>query len=425
MNRPDELPVATQVSCADPFDPASLQADDARRRMLDAVTPVAGVERVALRSALGRVLAQDVQSRLNVPAHTNSAMDGYAVFGDDVADEGIKTLTVVGSAFAGRPYAGTVAAGECVRIMTGAVMPGKTDTIVIQEQVEQHGEQIRLNGGARRGDNVRNAGEDIAVGDTVLPVGHRISPADLGLLGSLGFPEVSVYRKLRVAFFSTGDELRSLGEPLGEGEIYDSNRYTLFGMLTRLGVEIIDLGVVRDTPGDVRKAFEDAASCADAIISSGGVSVGEADYVKEILQEIGQIQFWKVAMKPGRPLAFGRVHNACFFGLPGNPVAVMVTFYQFVQPALRRMAGDNAETEPLMRATCHSKLKKKPGRIEYQRGVIERTAEGSLVVHKTGAQGSGILRSMSTANCFIILPDDAETIEPGMEVDVQPFFGLM
>ncbi len=425
MKLPEEIPVATQISCADPFDPESLQADEARRRVLEAVHPVSGVERLALRTALGRVLAVDVHSRINVPTHTNSAMDGYAVRGDDVETDGIKTLRVAGSSFAGRPYQGNIAAGECVRIMTGAAMPDGTDTIVIQEQVEAHDGQIRLDGGVRRGDNVRNAGEDIGIGDTVLPAGHRISPADLGLLGSLGFPEVSVYRKLRVAFFSTGDELRSVGEPLGKGEIYDSNRYTLFGMLTRLGVDIIDLGVVRDVPDDVRRAFKEAAACADAIISSGGVSVGEADYIKEILREVGQIQFWKVAMKPGRPLAFGHVHDACFFGLPGNPVAVMVTFYQFVQPALRRMAGDLAEQEPYMRAVCQSKLKKRPGRIEYQRGIVERDADGVLVVHKTGAQGSGILRSMSTANCFIILPDESETIEPGMEVDVQPFFGLV
>jgi molybdopterin molybdotransferase len=411
-------------NCMDDYDPQSLDPDQALARILDAVTPVNGIEKIALRTALGRVLARDIQSSVDVPPHTNSAMDGYAVRSADVADTHATTLQVVGTALAGKIHPMPVNPGQCVRIMTGAVMPDGTDTVVIQEHVEREGELIRLDGNRVAGDNVRAAGEDIAVGDVVLGAGHRILPADLGLLASLGMVEVAVVRRLRVAFFSTGDELRSLGETLGEGEIYDSNRYTLFGMLERLGAEKIDMGVVRDRREDVRRAFEDAAACADVIISSGGVSVGEADYIKEILREVGQIQFWKVAMKPGRPLAFGKVRDAFFFGLPGNPVSVMVTFYQFVQPALRRLMGEQDITTLQIKARSVSHLKKRPGRVEYQRGILKRAEDGGMEVHKTGAQGSGILSSMAQANCFIVLPMECAEVEPGSEVDVQPFESL-
>jgi molybdopterin molybdotransferase len=270
------------------------------------------------------------------------------------------------------------------------------------------------------------AGEDLARGSLALAAGKRLTPADLGLLASLGMAEVPVYRRVRVAFFSTGNELRSIGEPLSDGAIYDSNRYTLHGMLQRLGVEILDLGVVRDEREALRAAFRDAAAVADAVITSGGVSVGDADFVKETLGALGRIDFWQIAMKPGRPLAFGKIENASFFGLPGNPVAVMVTFYQFVQPALQRLMGEHPVGEPpTFRARSLSRFRKQPGRTEFQRAIVERDADGEFVVRSTGMQGSGILRSMSMANCFVVLPDDAGGVEPGATVMVQPFFGLM
>ena len=291
--------------------------------------------------------------------------------------------------------------------------------------MQADGSGIRIDGSTRKGDNVRQAGEDIAAGDLILTEGRRLNPADIGLIASLGIAEVSVVRRLRVAFFSTGDELRSIGETLGDGAIYDSNRYTLHGMLERMGTDIIDMGVIKDDLEALEEAFAIAAANADVLITSGGVSVGEADYIKEILAKLGQVDFWKVAIKPGRPLAFGHVGDAVFFGLPGNPVSVMVTFYEFVQPALRKMIGENDSGILTLKARCDSRLKKRPGRVEYQRGILRGDEDGNLVVVKTGAQGSGILTSMSQANCFIILPIDSSGIEPGMYVDIQPFSGLV
>jgi molybdopterin molybdotransferase len=417
-------PEISPVSCADPFDPLSLSCAEALARILAALTPVAGHECVALRAAFGRILASDVASAIDVPLATNSAVDGYAVRVADLGDAGMQ-LKIAGIALAGAPFHTRLAPGHCVRVMTGAVMPEGTDTVVMQEHAEVGDGRIRVTRGYRRGDNVRAAGEDLRRGQVALPAGRRLNAAELGLLASLGIGEVSVRRRLRVAFFSTGDELRSIGEPLAEGQVYDSNRYTLYGMLSALGAEVIDMGVVRDRPEAVRAAFEEAAACADVLITSGGVSVGEADYVRDALREIGQIEFWKVAMKPGRPFAFGRVRDAVFFGLPGNPVAVMVTFYQFVAPALRRLAGE-ARIEPLtVQARCTSRLNKKPGRTEYQRGVLEWDRDGALVVSRTGPQGSGILRSMTEANCFIVLAPERGPVEPGAIVEVQPFFGLV
>ena len=409
----------------DDFDPDSLSAHAALERILEEIKPIQGVEKVSLRAGLDRVLAEDLHSSVNVPSRINSAMDGYAVNGNDLPETGTGELHVVGTVFAGKPLQQKINHGECARIMTGGVMPDGTDTVVIQERTERHGDVIRVGTDTRPGDNVRQAGEDIAIGDMILAPGTRLTPADLGLIASLGIGEVMVTRKPRVAFFSTGDELQSIGEQLRDGNVFDSNRYTLFGMLTRLGTEIIDMGVVRDVREDLEKAFHEAAACADVVITSGGVSVGEADYVKEILTRLGQVNFWKVAIKPGRPLAFGKLGNAWFFGLPGNPVSVMVTFYQFVQPALHKLMA-RQYIEPLTaRATCLSRLKKRAGRVEYQRGIIEQDKDGRLVVHKTGAQGSGILSSMSQANCFIVLPMESEGVEPGTEVDVQPFFGIV
>lgn len=420
-----ETEMQREASCMDDFDPGSLSPDEARMRILDTIATVTTSEKIAIRSALGRILAEDMLSSINVPSGTNSAMDGYAVIGADLPATGTKTLKVVGTVFAGTPLKEKLTPGSCARIMTGGILPPGTDTVVIQEQVERHGDVIKVGPETRRGANVREAGEDIAIGDVILTKGARLTPADLGLIASLGTGEVKVILRPRVAFFSTGDELRSIGENLQDGEVYDSNRYTLHGMLTRLGVEIIDMGVVRDTPQAVEQAFKQASECADVVITSGGVSVGEADYIKAVLDRLGEVNFWKVAIKPGRPLAFGQLNNAYFFGLPGNPVSVMVTFYQFVQPALRQLMGER-EFEPLtIKVTCTSKLKKRPGRVEYQRGVLKRDEKGELVVSKTGAQGSGILSSMSHANCFIILPMESSGVAPGTMVDVQPFYGMV
>ncbi len=413
--------VGTSPSCMDDYDPASLLPEQATERIQSAVQPVSGFEKIHLRAALDRVLARDIHSRIDVPSHTNSAMDGYALHANTLPDDGTRDLEVVGTSWAGHVFPGPVAAGACVRIMTGAVMPEGTDTVVMQEHVEQTPGGIRIDARHKAGQNVRHAGEDIGAGDTVLRAGHRLIPADLGLLASVGTNEVKVTRRVRVAFFSTGDELRSIGDPLEPGMIYDSNRYTLYGMLTRLGVELIDLGVVADTREDTLRAFEQGAACADVLITSGGVSVGEADFVKEALEQLGQIDFWKVAMKPGRPLAFGKINDAYFFGLPGNPVSVMVTFYLFVQPALRTLQGERCTPPLLLDARCRSNLRKKPGRTEYQRGMLYRDADGQLAVDKTGPQGSGILTSMADANCFIVLPLEAETAEAGSLVQVLPF----
>ena len=412
-------------SCADDSDPNSLTVEAALARMAAAVPAPVGTEQVALRAALGRVLAEEILSPVNVPSHTNSAMDGYAVRGTDLPASGETTLAVVGTAYAGNPFAGSVEPGQCVRIMTGAMMPPGADTVVMQEQVARNGETIRLGEGHRTGQNVRQAGEDLAAGRPALPAGQRITPAELGLLASLGVAEVRVQRRLRVAFFSTGDELRSIGELLAEGEIYDSNRYTLHGMLSRLGVEALDMGVVRDRPELMREAFERAAAMADVVITTGGVSVGEADYVRETLAALGAVNFWKIAMRPGRPLAFGRLRDAVFFGLPGNPVAVMVTFYAFVQPTLRRMLGEPDGTALRFRVPSAQPLRKRPGRTEYQRGILHRDEDGQLVVRTTGAQGSGILKSMSQANCFIVLGHDQGSVAAGDPVEVQPFEGLV
>lgn len=415
----------TSFSCMDDFDPESITPDQATQHIQSAVQPVVETETVSTMEALDRVLAAEARSEIDVPGHTNSAMDGYAVRGRDLPSESPRTFTLIGSSFAGHPYDGTVEAGECVRIMTGGVMPDSADTVVIQERVRILGDaEIEIPAGEKPGQNVRAAGEDIAAGNVILKPGDPIGPASLGLLASVGIAEVSVRRRVRVAFFSTGDELREVGEPLQDGQIYNSNRYTLSAMLRRLHVETLDLGVVRDDRDAVVQAFHDASERADMVITSGGVSVGEADYVKDVLGELGDVRFWKVAIKPGRPLAFGQVGAAKFFGLPGNPVSVMVTFYQFVRPALLRMAG-MAEQPPLaLQVPVTSPLRKRQGRVEYQRGVLRRAQDGSHTVACTGAQGSGILTSMSQANCFIVLPLERANVREGEMVEVIPFSGI-
>jgi molybdopterin molybdotransferase len=413
------------LSCADGYDPESLNAERARQLILDLIEPVQDRERLPVRAALGRVLAEDVISTMNVPGHDNSAMDGYALRFADLAAEGETVLQLAGTAFAGRAFAGQLGAGECVRIMTGGVIPEGADTVVIQEVARAEAERVTIPPKQRQGQHLRRAGEDLRAGAPALRAGKLLRPAELGLIASLGIGEVVVRRRPRVAFFSTGDELASVGMPLKEGEVYDSNRYTLHGMLVRLGCEIIDLGVVRDDPAALEAAFREAAARADAILTSGGVSVGEADFIRGLMAKLGEVAFWKIAMRPGRPMAFGRIGNSWLFGLPGNPVAVMVTFYAFVRDALLKLSGiDPVEPLPRFRVACVTPLRKRPGRSEFQRGILFRD-DGEWKVRLTGAQGSGVLRSMSEANCIIVVEHDRGNVEAGEAVWVQPFEGLV
>ncbi len=402
-----------------------LSVDEARQRLMDATHPIQGRERLSIRQALNRVLAEDVLSTMDVPPFSNSAMDGYALRSEDIPASGSKILNMTGASFAGKPFDGQVGANECIRIMTGAVMPDGADTVVMQENVNADGQNIEVNERIRPGDNRRDAGEDIRTGDTLLSAGARLTPADIGLLASTGVSEVSVCRQLRVAFFSTGDELKPVGSALEPGEIYDSNRYTLYGMLERMGTQWLDMGVIPDQRDAVFKALQEASEIADVILTSGGVSVGEADFVTEALEQLGEVQFWKVAMKPGKPLATGTIGKAYFFGLPGNPVSAMATYYQFVQPALYLLMGTTAPEPLIFEVPSAVTLKKSPGRLEYQRGILERDENGQYQVRNTGQQGSHILTSMSQANCFIILPAECAGVESGDLVQVQPFAGII
>ncbi len=425
MNPPVSL---REASCADDYDPNSLPVERARALIRDYLTPVTTVERVHIRQALGRTLAADLASPIDVPGHDNSAMDGWAVRFEDLAAGAETTLARIGESFAGRPHGGAVGRGEAVRIFTGAVMPEGADTVVMQERAEDHGDRVVVAAGAvgKRGQNRRFAGEDLKAGAIVFRRGQALQPAEIGMLASLGINEVPVYRRLVVAFFSTGDELVSIGTPLATGQVYDSNRYTIGAMLARIGCETIDLGVVPDVPEALESAFRSAAASADVVITSGGVSVGEADYVKALLDRLGEVVFWKIAMKPGRPLAYGRIGDAHFFGLPGNPVSVMVTFYQFVRDALFALQGRTGiEPMPTFKAKLASALRKAPGRTEFQRGVLARAGDGTWQVRPTGDQGSGILSSMSRANCFIVLPESTGNLDAGAEVDVQLLEGLV
>ena len=381
--------IAQVVSCMDGYDPDALRVDKAAEAIRACLTQISGTERIAIRASLGRVLAQEIVPQINVPGHDNSAMDGWAVRGEDLDSFSEISLQEIGKALAGRPYAGSVGAGECVRVMTGAVMPQGADSVVVQEVCRADKDRITIPAGQKAGQNVRAAGEDLKAGVAVLRPGQPVRAADLGLIASLGIAEVKVMRRLRVAFFSTGDELVSIGTPLAQGQVYDSNRYTLHGMLASLGVEIIDMGVVRDDPRKLEAAFAAAAAKADAIITTGGVSVGEADFVKQLMAKLGEVLFWIIAMRPGRPMAFGKIGNAYLFGLPGNPVAVMVTFHQFVRNALLVLGGRTDSLEiPLLNAVSVTAIRKVPGRTEYQRGVLY-AENGTWKVRTTGQQGSG------------------------------------
>ena len=420
------------LSCVDNYDPNSLPVDRARELILDLLSAVGGHERVFVRQALDRVLAEDVISPIDVPSHDNSAMDGWAVRFDDLAAAGETRLKHVGTAFAGRAFDGKLGAGDTARIMTGAILPPGADCVVIQEVARVEGDAVIIPPGQRREQNLRRAGEDLQAGRPAIAAGKKLRPAEIGIIASLGVAELSVRRRVRVALFSTGDELCSIGTPLTPGAVYDSNRYTLWGMLTRLNCEVIDMGVVKDNPAALEVAFREAAGCADAIITSGGVSVGEADFIKQLMAQLGEVAFWKIAMKPGRPMAFGRIQpdgpdkpGAWLFGLPGNPVAVMVTFYQFVLPAILKLAGvDPVKPFPAFPARCTEPMKKGRGRTEFQRGILFQE-NGEWCVRPTGAQGSGVLRSMAEADCFIVLEHEREKVGAGDTVNVQLMNGLV
>ena len=433
------------------YDPQALSADAVNAFLERLVEPVTQTERVPLFSALGRVLAEDIVSPISVPPHDNSAMDGFAFDGAQLVPGQPLSLNVVGTALAGAAWRGHVARGECVKIMTGAVMPAGLDTVVPQEFTRVDGDTVTVPANVvKLGDNRRKLGEDLMAGQPALQKGELLAPAALGLMASLGMAEVSVMRRLRVAYFSTGDEILSLGEPPREGAVYDSNRYTVFGLLTRLGCEVIDLGVVKDQPALLEAAFLHAAREADAVITSGGVSVGEADHTKAMMKKLGDVAFWRIAMRPGRPMAVGRIavpdlqgesasgarrtsasssqndrNPAILFGLPGNPVAVMVTFFAFVRPALLRMMGARAEAPVLLRAASEERLRKKPGRTEYQRGIVTQHPDGRLTVRTTGNQGSGVLSSMAQANGLIVLGHGQGDVAVGDQVSVMMFEGAV
>ena len=412
------------------YDPQALSAEAANDFLARLVEPVADAESVTIFESLGRVLAQDVISPISVPPHDNSAMDGYAFDGAQLARGETLTLEVAGTALAGKAWQGTVRPGQCVKIMTGAIMPQGLDTVIPQEFVASQGggdaSPARISFSSKLlqpGDNRRLKGEDLREGEPALKQGTRITPAACGLLASLGLPSVRAYRRVRVAYFSTGDEILSLGEAPREGAVYDSNRYTLHGLIRRLDCDFIDMGVVRDDPALLEAAFRQAAAQADAVITSGGVSVGEADYTKAMMKKLGDVAFWKIAMRPGRPMAVGRIGSSVLFGLPGNPVAVMVTFLAFVRPALLRMMGSKQAQPPLLKARSADAIRKKSGRTEYQRGVVTRAADGSLEVRITGNQGSGVLSSMVQANGLIVLGHSQGNVAAGEAVDVMMFEG--
>jgi molybdopterin molybdotransferase len=412
-------------------DQLALSVSEARERMRGSVLPTRELESVRLPQALGRVLAQDIVSPIDVPAHDNSAMDGWALRGSDLAPDAATSLREVGTALAGRPYRSPVHAGQCVRIMTGAVMPAECDTVIPQElaRPSDAGTVSVPPGAVRAGEHRRLRGEDLVAGKVALARGRILRPADLGLLASLGIADATVRRRLRVAVFSTGDELRAPGEPLEAGSIYDSNRYTIQGMLRRLGCEVVELDNAGDEPAALEAAFRRACDTADAVITSGGVSVGEADFTRQVMARLGDVAFWRIAMRPGRPMAFGTIASngkqAALFGLPGNPVAVMVTFYFLVRGVLLHMMGAVEDGPPMLRIPAQDAIRKKAGRTEYQRAILSRDAMGNMRVRITGAQGSGILRSMSEANCMAVLHDEQGNVAAGEPVDVLLFDGLV
>lgn len=424
MTTPSLTELMTNPSCMEDYDPNAMSVTQAKKFIQQYLHTVTDHEVLSIRDSLGRVLANEVVSPYNVPNHNNSAMDGYAFRRADGATQ----LTVIGTAFAGKPFIGEISAGECVRIMTGGVIPAGADTVVMQERTIVDGGRLTITELPKLGANIRLAGEDLKSGQTVLNSGHLVRPADLGLLASLGIANINVYRRLKVAFFSTGDELVGVGKPLSEGQIYDSNRYTLYGMLEHLGVAVTDLGAIPDNPQLLEHTLLTAASEHDVVITSGGVSVGEADYMKALLAKHGEVLFWKINMKPGRPLAYGKIHtgdhSAHYFGLPGNPVATMVTFYQFVRDALLQIMGATVKPFPSFQVVCTEPIKKAQGRTEFQRGLLFE-ADGTWKVKPLPNQSSGVLSSMSLANCFIVLGEEIGQLDAGGTVNVQLFEGFI
>ncbi len=408
-------------TCDDDFDPNSLPLEQALARIRDATRTITQTETVAIRSALKRVLAEDLVSTLNVPHDTNAAMDGYALRSEDLNGDQATTLRMIDTSWAGQPYIGRIEPGECVRIFTGAVMPDNADSVIMQEYACADDDVITIKAGQRGKRFVRFAGDDLPANALALPKGKLITAADIGLIASLGVSEIRVTRKPVVAFFSTGDELRSVGQALSTGDVYDSNRYTLYGLLDEMNVDKVDLGVVRDGLEATKQALVSAAACSDIVVSTAGASAGDADFITQALDQLGEVDFWKIAMKPGRPFSFGKIEDALFFGLPGNPVSVAVTFTQLVKPALLKLMG--AEQTSPMRYTvrCENNLKKQPGRMEFQRGILGADAQGQMVVKSTGGQGSHILSSMAKANCFIVLPLKQGDVSAGQLVQVEPF----
>ncbi|WP_448214146.1 molybdopterin molybdotransferase MoeA [Colwellia sp. MEBiC06753] len=403
--------------------PGLLKFEQAKNIILDNISSLVANETIAIEQACGRTLAEAVISPVNVPPHDNSAMDGYAFNSQGLIAN--SELTLVGKAFAGNPYQGIVDKGQCVRIMTGAKLPLGCDSVEMQENTEVSLEQVRLLQPVRGGQHVRRCGEDIRQGQVLIEAGTVLTPANIGTLASIGIPDVNVVRKLTVALIATGDELKQPGQALADGEIYESNRYFLSAMLKKLSFEVIDLGVIPDDKTQISQAFKVANQQADVVISSGGVSVGEADYTKTVLEELGEIGFWKIAMKPGKPFAFGQLADSQFFGLPGNPVSAFVTFYQLVVPALCKMQGRELPNRISLQAKTQTPLKKASGRQDFQRGIWQLSSSGELVVTSTGSQGSGILSSITKANCFIILAQEQGNVAKGELVTIELFDKLI
>ncbi|CND94947.1 molybdopterin molybdotransferase MoeA [Yersinia nurmii] len=401
-----------------------ISLEQALKKMLSQVTPLTEMEIIPLTDAAGRITASPVTSPINVPPFANSAMDGYAVRSHEVNAQ--TTLYVAGTAFAGAPFHGEWPANSCIRIMTGAPVPTSADAVIMQEQASVSEQGVLFTAPVKTGQNIRLAGEDIQQGASVFSAGVKLGVAELPLLASLGIAKLQVMRQLKVAIFSTGDELQAVGQPLAEGQIYDTNRFAVRLMLQQLGCQVIDLGVIPDDQDALRHAFRQADEVADVVISSGGVSVGEADYTKQMLEELGNIGFWKLAIKPGKPFAFGKLKNAWFCGLPGNPVSAVVTFYQLVQPLLAKLAGQTSWQPPLrLTATAMTPLKKSPGRLDFQRGIFSRGADGKLEVRSTGHQGSHVFSAFSQGNCFIVLERDRGSVAVGESVEIELFNGLL
>jgi molybdopterin molybdotransferase len=399
--------------------PGLLPMEDAMEQMRQAVKQVIDIETVEVIDALDRVLAEDIVSNINVPPHANSAMDGYAFRAEDKALG--KSLHVVGKSLAGHPYVGSIVSGQAIRIMTGAQLPEGADSVMMQENIQRDGDQIELLKWPEVGNSIRNSGEDIKQGETVLKAGVRLSPIDLGLLASLGKTDVKVFCKLKVAVLSSGDELARAGEPLPSAGIYESNSMVTLSVLKRLGCITKDLGIVADDPEKLHSAFSKAMQWADVLITSGGVSVGDADYIKQVLGQMGSIGFWKLAIKPGKPFAFGKLDDCIFFGLPGNPVSAMVTLHQLVVPMIQLMQGETRQELPSFKMKLSSKLRKVPGRKDFQRARLIKDENGNNQINLFRTQGSGVLTSMSESNCYLVLDIEQQSLEPGDEVDVVAF----